>query len=182
MDASEGRGTRLLGTLRSADGAGVVRIEERYDTDVEDLWAAITDPDRLSRWHGRVAGDLHRGGAFRLHVEAADIDVDGRVQECEPPHRLVVTTRETDESYGKGEGVPPFDETIEATLSPDGDGTILVIEVRGLPLDAIAAYGAGWQLHAEDLAAHLAGRQPGDVGSRWQQLVPAYRELAAAIT
>ena len=27
-----------------------------------------------------------------------------------------------------------------------------------MPLDKVAFYGAGWQLHAEDLAAYLAGR------------------------
>src|SRR5581483_7508203 len=54
-DASPG--ARMLGSLRSADGAGVVRIEERYDTDVDDLWSAITDPVRLARWHGPVEGD-----------------------------------------------------------------------------------------------------------------------------
>ncbi len=29
---------RILGSLRSADGAGVVRIEDRYDTTIDDLW------------------------------------------------------------------------------------------------------------------------------------------------
>ncbi|MGD0699136.1 MAG: hypothetical protein ABSA02_04545 [Trebonia sp.] len=41
---------------------------------------------------------------------------------CEPPRRLVVTTRETAESYRKGQGAEPFDELAEATLTADGDG------------------------------------------------------------
>ena len=53
--------TRVVGSLRSADGAGFVRIEDRYDTDIEDLWDAITDPARLARWHGQVEGDLRPG-------------------------------------------------------------------------------------------------------------------------
>ncbi len=56
---------RILGSLRSADGAGVVRMEDRYETGIEDLWAAITDPERVARWHGRVEGDLRLGGEFR---------------------------------------------------------------------------------------------------------------------
>ena len=47
---------RILGSLRSADGRGVVRIEERYDTDIDDLWGAITDPSRLARWCGEIDG------------------------------------------------------------------------------------------------------------------------------
>jgi uncharacterized protein YndB with AHSA1/START domain len=59
---------RILGTLRSADGKGVVRIEDRYDTDIDDLWSAITDPARLARWHGQVEGDLRPGGEFRIRA------------------------------------------------------------------------------------------------------------------
>lgn len=172
---------RILGDLRSADGAGVVRIEDRYDTTIDDLWDALTDPARLARWYGQVEGDLRPGGEFRTFIAAADIEGTGRVEACEPPRRLLVRTRETEESYRRGQGVPPFDEDIEATLTADGDQTILAIEVRGMPLDKIASYGAGWQIHSENLAAHLAGRAPGDDEARWVELVPAYQDLAASL-
>ena len=174
--------TRILGSLRSADGKGAVRIEDRYDTDIDDLWSALTDPVRLARWHGQVEGDLRPGGEFRLTLESEGWEGTGRVEACEPPRRLLVTTRETDESWQKGQGVPPFDETLEATLTSDGDQTILVLEVQGMPLDEIAFYGAGWQIHAENLAAYLAGREPDDVEARWQALVPPYQNLAANIS
>jgi uncharacterized protein YndB with AHSA1/START domain len=179
---------RVLGSLRSAGGKGVVRIEDRYDAGIDDLWSALTDPGRLASWYGQVEGDLRPGGQFRLHVVDADADATGRVEACEPPRRLQVTTRETEESYRRGKGVPPYDETLDATLTADGDGdgdgdqTILVIEVRGMPLDAIAFYGVGWQIHAENLAAYLAGRTRGDTKARWDDLVPAYQELAASIS
>jgi uncharacterized protein YndB with AHSA1/START domain len=173
--------TRMLGSLRSADGKGVVRIQDRYDTGIEDLWSAITDPGRIVRWYGRVEGDLRPGGQFRLYVDDADSDYTGRVEECEPPRRLRVTTRETDESHQRGQGVPPYDSVLEATLTADGDETILVIEVRGMPLEAVAYYGAGWQIHAENLAAYLSGRQSGDTEARWGELVPPYQDLAASI-
>jgi len=173
---------RILGSLRSADGKGVVRIEDRYDTDIDDLWAAITDPARLARWHGQVEGDLRPGGAFRVYLAADDIESTGRVEACEPPRRLLVTTRETDESYRKGQGVPPFDESIEVTLTADRDQTILVIELQGMPLDKIAFYGAGWQIHAESLAAHITGRERGDSEARWNELVPSYQALAAEVS
>src|SRR5579859_1982189 len=146
MTAKARPGTRIVGTLRSADGKGVVRIEDRYDTDIDDLWSALTDPDGLARWFGRVDGDLRPGGQFRLCIETSGWDGTGRVEACEPPRRLLVTTKEASE---------PYDKFVEATLTPDGDGTVLAIEVRGLPLDKVAFYGAGWQIHAENLAAHL---------------------------
>jgi uncharacterized protein YndB with AHSA1/START domain len=136
---------------------------------------------RLARWYSKVEGDLRAGGEFRLHVESADIDATGRVEACEPPRRLLVTTRETEESYLRGQGVPPHDETIEATLTADGDQTILVIEVTGMPLDKVAFYGAGWQIHAENLAAYLAGRDLADVEARFGDLVSPYQALAASL-
>jgi uncharacterized protein YndB with AHSA1/START domain len=181
MTSNAHPGTRILGSLRSADGKGIVRVEDRYDTDVDDLWSALTDSRRLARWYGEVEGDLRLGGEFRARVSASGWEGTGRVEACEPPRRLLVTTRETDESWRKGNGVPPFDNAIEATLTADGDQTILVIEVQGMPLDKVAFYGAGWQIHAENLAAHLAGRDRGDTETRWDELVPPYQDLAANI-
>ena len=48
MTSNARAGNRILGTLRSADGQGVVRVQDRFDTDIDDLWSAITDP-RASR-------------------------------------------------------------------------------------------------------------------------------------
>lgn len=172
---------RILGSLRAAGGRGIVRIEDRYDTDVGNLWSALTDPGRLASWYGQVEGDLRLGGEFRLHIESDGWDGTGRVNECEPGHRLLVTVRESDESWRSGSGPAPFDEAIEATVTADGAHAHLVLEIQGMPLDVIAFYGAGWQIHAECLGDHLAGRDSGDTESRWGQLVPPYQELAAGI-
>ena len=158
---------RTLGTLRAADGKGIVRLEDRFDTDVDDLWSALTDPRRLARWLGEVDGDLHQGGEFRARFFASGWEGTCRVEVCEPPRRLLLLT--------KSEGEP--DGVFEATLTADGDHTILVIEDRGVPLDQIAAYGAGDQIHVEDLAAYLAGRERCDARTRWQELHPSYQQL-----
>lgn len=175
--------TTILGSLRSADGFGVVRVEDRYDTDIDDLWSAVTEPERLVRWWGRVEGDLRPGGEIRLFVESAGLDSTGRVEACEPPRRFRVTSRETDQSWAGSppDAPPPFDSVTEVTLTPDGDRTILVIEISGLPLEKIAYYGAGWQMHAENLAAYVAGRKCGDEEARWKELVPPYQDLAVRI-
>ncbi|MGC9961599.1 MAG: SRPBCC domain-containing protein [Acidimicrobiales bacterium] len=181
MTSESPSSTRIRGSLRSEAGIGVVRIENRYDTDIDHLWSAITDPAHLARWYAKVEGDLRPGGKFRIFVESDDWGGTGRVEACEAPRRLVVTTRESDESWRKGQGVAPYDETLEAALAADGEGAVLVIEVKGMPLRAVAFYGAGWQIHAEKLAAYLTGREPGDSQPRWEELVPVYQALAAEI-
>lgn len=98
MTSNASPGSRVLGRLGVADGTGVVRVEDRYDTDIDDLWSSITDPERLARWYGKVEGDLRPGGAFTVYLESADLEGIGRVDTCEPPRRLQITTRESDES------------------------------------------------------------------------------------
>jgi uncharacterized protein YndB with AHSA1/START domain len=179
MTGNTDPGPRVAGSLHSANGQGVIRIEGRYDTGIEDVWSALTDPRRLAAWHSQVEGDLRPGGEFRQYVSSDDVESTGRVEACEPPRRLLVTTRETDESWRRGQGAPPFDMTIEATLTADGGQTVLIIETSGMPRDVIAYFGAGWQIHAENLAAYLAGRERGATEARWDELVPGYQDLAA---
>jgi uncharacterized protein YndB with AHSA1/START domain len=170
MTSDDPAGGRLLGNLRSAEGKGVVRIEASFDTDLDDVWSALTDPSRLSNWIGEVEGDLRLGGEFRFGFSATGSEGTGRVEACEPPRRLLVTM-----ALGQ-----PDEDVIDATLTTENDQTILVWDERGMPLDQVAAYGAGVQIHVEDLAAYLAGRERReDVKARWDQLQPAYRGLAA---
>ena len=60
---SNTRPDRVLGTLRSQDGRGIARMEDRFDTDIDDLWSALTDPDRLTRWYGQVEDALLASGS-----------------------------------------------------------------------------------------------------------------------
>jgi uncharacterized protein YndB with AHSA1/START domain len=172
MTSSAGGGRRILGSLRSADGKGIVRMDDRLDTDIDDAWSAFTDPGRLARWLGEVEGDLRLGGEFRAHFFSSGWEGTGRVEECEPPRRLRVTTWAVDQ---------PDEHVIEVTLAGEGDQTILVLEERGMPLDHLAGYGSGIQVHVEDLAAHLAGRDRCDAAARWAELIPAYEALAAQV-
>ena len=172
MTSNPGGSGRILGSLRSAGGKGIVRMEDRFETDIDDLWAALTDPSRLARWYGEVEGDLRLGGEFRVRVFASGWDGTGRVEVCEPPRRLVVATKEPEQ---------PEEDVQEVTLTADGDQTVLILEHRGLPLEYLAGYGAGTQVHVEDLAAHIAGRDRADAKPRWDLLMPAYQDLAAKI-
>ena len=158
----------MLGTFRALDDrVGAVRVEDVYATDPHDLWSALTDPERLGRWLGEVSGDLTLGGQFRARFTSSWTG-PGRVEVCEPPHRLLV--RLDPDSAEETE--------VEATLTPSGDHTHLVIEERGLPIGVLPGHAAGWQTHVEDLAAHLAGRRPSDWRTRWQELMPLYGDAS----
>ena len=170
MTGSGRADTRLLGTLRSADGKGIVRVEDRYDSEIDAVWAAITDPSRLASWWGEVAGDLRLGGEYHARVFASGWEGTGRVEACEAPHRLLLLSKEPDQ---------PDEQSTEVTLTADGSQTVVAWEERGMPEAYLAGYGAGIQVHVEDLRAYLAGQDRCDAGARMAQLFPAYQELAA---
>ena len=171
MTGTEHAGTRILGSLRSTDGKGAVRMEDRFDTDIDDVWSALTDPARLDGWLGKVEGVLRTGGEYHYHFYASGSEGTGRVEVCEPSRLLRL-------AHGLGQ---PDEQVIEVTLTADGDQTVLVVEERGMPLELLAAYGAGIQVHIEDLGAHLAGRGRCEPDARWDELEPFYEELAVDV-
>ena len=173
MTGNEAAGNRIVGTLRTGDDKGVVRMEDRFDTGIDDLWSAFTDPGRLARWLGEFEGDLRLGGEFRARFFASGWEGTGRVEVCEPPRHLLVMTKDD----GQAE-----EHAVEATLTADGDHTILILEERGMPVNLLAAYGAGIQVHIEDLAAHIAGRERCDADARWEELHPSYEALASKLS
>jgi hypothetical protein len=171
MTSDERVGPRILGTLRSADGKGVVRMQDRYDTDIDDLWSALTDPRRLARWLGEVEGDARLGGEFRFHFLPADRKAPGASKRASPrdcccsPWPWASRTRMSSRSRW-----PPT-ATRPAWFGKNG----------ACPWTCSPPSGWGCRIHVEDLAAHVAGREPCDAGARWDELQPAYEALAAKV-
>src|SRR5215472_6734214 len=112
----------VLGSLHSVDGEGLVRMEDRLDTGIDDLWGAITDPDRLVHWYGEVEGDLAQGGEFRLRITLSG-ERTGQVEKCEAPQHLRLKMRDPDRRPGQ-----PEQTVIELRLIAEGEGTRLIWE------------------------------------------------------
>ena len=51
--------------------ARVVVAARTYDTDIDDLWDALTNAERIPRWFLPVSGDLHLGAAISLRATPA---------------------------------------------------------------------------------------------------------------
>lgn len=169
MTGNEEGKPRITGSVRSVGGVGIVRVEERVRASVAEVWSALTDPRRLGQWLGEVEGELRPGGEFRARFHASGWEGTGRVDVCEPPDRLRVVTKDPDE---------PDEGSIEVVLIPAGEETIVTWEEEGIPPELLAGYGAGIQIHVEDLADHLAGRGRREAKERFAELLPAYTALA----
>jgi uncharacterized protein YndB with AHSA1/START domain len=75
-------GTRVL----EAGEARTVTVSRTYDAPVDDVWDAITDPERLPRWFLPVSGELRVGGRYELKGNAS-----GTIESCDPPQSLTAT-------------------------------------------------------------------------------------------
>jgi uncharacterized protein YndB with AHSA1/START domain len=137
----------------AADGDGErvsVLLRRSYDTTVQDVWDAVTDPDRMKRWFLPVSGDLQVGGSFQLEGNAG-----GEILTCEPPRLLRVT-------FGDPNSI------VELRLTAQGDGaTVLELE-HTVPIE-IAQSGAGamwvgpgWDGALLGLGLFLRGEAAGD--------------------
>lgn len=162
----------LLGSLHSYADEGVVRMENRFNTGVDDLWGALTDPDRLAHWFGEVEGEPSQGSEFRVRIALAG-ERTGQVEACEPPRRLLVTMRDPDPQPGQ-----PEQTEIEAQLIAEGAQTRLVWEERGMPVHLLPAYGAGIQIHVEHLADYISDRELRDVRGPLERALTSLRSAA----
>jgi uncharacterized protein YndB with AHSA1/START domain len=167
MTSNEQADPRILGSLKSVEGRGVVVMEDRFAADVDTVWKAFTDKGELAKWLGDFRGDLMTGSTYHSRFHASGAEGDKRIEACEAPTHFRVTG--VDES---GKDAP----VIDATLKADGDGTVVTLTQTGLPLEWIAAFGAGMQVHFEDLALHLAGKERSNSAARMEELMPVYEK------
>ena len=120
-----------------------------YDTTVDDLWEAITTPERLARWFLPVEGDLKLGGRYQLKGNAG-----GTITRCDPPEALDLTWE-----FGGGTS------WVNLRLAPDGQKARLTLEhiahKDGIGEEHLKQYGpgatgVGWDLGLHGLKRHLA--------------------------
>lgn len=146
----------LMGSVARPDGQSATTLERVIRTTCEELWGALTNPERAARWLGSLSGDLVEGGHYELVFDTSD--PDGRVARvvlsCTPPHELVVTWSAPGESTSR----------VSVTLSTYSDGTLLDLVHAGLrPPVSDTGHAAGWHIHLDQLTA-------GVERNRWQDL------------
>lgn len=136
------------------DGPEVVavRVRRSYPAQIEDVWDAITDPDRLKRWFYPISGELEVGGSFQLEGNAG-----GDILRCEPPRRLKVTfggeaslveVRLSGGADADAETVLELEHTVPVAMAGSGAGALFV--------------GPGWDGALMGLAIFLRGEAVGD--------------------
>jgi uncharacterized protein YndB with AHSA1/START domain len=159
------------GVLRADGDRAAVRFERRYAGDPDQIWAALTEPDRLRRWLAEIVdGRLAAGAEFTFRWDGDDNQTARcRVRVFEPGRVLELDWGFTGEP----------DSLLRIELSPaDAGGTLLVLDHRLLPANQAAGYGAGWH-------AHLAALADFDLAAwdaRFAEFLPFYRNQYATLS
>jgi uncharacterized protein YndB with AHSA1/START domain len=138
------------GVVRDGTGDTVsVALTRTYDADADDVWDALTNPERLPRWFYPVTGELKVGGDFQFQGNAG-----GEILRCDRPSWLQV-------SFGGPDSI------VDVRLVAIDDRTTVEL-VHTVPL-AMAGSGAGalfvgpgWDGALLGLGIHLRGETVGN--------------------
>ena len=83
---------QIDGVLDEIDGVPVIRFVRHYDHPVDDVWAAITQPDQLAQWFlpfdADIVVELAPGGRIEMRARGEDVVLDLRVVRVDPPRLL----------------------------------------------------------------------------------------------
>ena len=151
---------RVMGKGSVAAGeAYTVELRRRYDAESEDVWDAITSPERLRRWLQPVTGDLRLGGTYQFEVGE-----HGEILRCEPPRLLKVSWL-----YGPDADAWAGTSEVEVRLAPHPTGDTefelihaAVVDPHHFPTYGPGAGGVGWDLALLALARLLVGGEIAD--------------------
>lgn len=159
----------MEGTYETVDGSPAVRFDRRLDHPVDDVWQAITDPERLSHWFPTtVKVDLRPGGEMSFSFPDAGMPaMTGEVTELDPPRLF---------AFRWGE------ELLRFELEPEDGGSACRLRLSHLMTneDEAARNAAGWQVCLGSLDRLLStgsAQAPGTQATEeWRELYDGYVE------
>ena len=141
---------REVGAGKVPAGEGrTVLLRRTYLAEVDDVWDALTNPERIPRWFLPISGDLALGGRYQLEGNAG-----GEILRCDAPHLIKVTW-----VFGDG---PADASEVEVRLAPGEAGqTVLELEHTAVVDPGMwdqfgpGAVGVGWDLTVLGLSLYL---------------------------
>jgi uncharacterized protein YndB with AHSA1/START domain len=154
-----------LGTIDRRGDSVDLRYERRYPRPIATVWAALTEPARLADWLGQALVEPHVGGRYELFIDRKR-PMTGRILTWQPPTLLEFT-------WDTGDAPA---SVVRCELAPDGDGTRLVFQHKGIGFAWIGLVLPGWHVHLERMDGLLAGIVQPMSMPRWRELQAVYLE------
>ena len=156
---------RETGDGSIAAGPGrFVRLERDYAAPIDDVWDALTDPQRIGRWFLPISGDYRVGGRYQLEGNAG-----GQILECDRPNQFKVTW-----VYGPVNSDADITEVLVRLSAVDANRTRLLLQHTAVvPEDRWDEYGpgavgVGWDGAMLGLTLHLRTGTTVEDPEAWQ--------------
>ncbi|MEX5637249.1 SRPBCC family protein [Parafrankia sp. FMc2] len=141
------------GRLEQRGEGHVLLLTRTFRAPVEDVWAAVTEPDRLARWIGTFTGDPAAGRVmFQMTAEEGAAPEEMEIRECTPPHALKVTAHVGDDHW-----------LLDIELTENDGITTLTFSQPGIDPAAAENVGPGWEYYLDRLVAAESGGDPSTI-------------------
>lgn len=139
-------------------------LTRQFHAPLAEVWAAITEPERLAPWIGTWSGDPATGTVdFLMTAEGATEPSAMEVLRCHAPTGLTVRQDLNGDAW-----------TLYLDLEEEDGVTTLTFEQRDLTAEAASDVGPGWEYYLDRLVASETG---GDVAAvAWDDYYPALKE------
>jgi uncharacterized protein YndB with AHSA1/START domain len=157
-------------TFERQDGRVRARFGLTLENHLDEVWAALTVPDRIVDWLAPGEIDPRPGGAVKLNFVDSGIVIDSIISDFDPWRVL--------EFSWSGPGEP--ERPIRFELEPVGAAVGLVLTLSVPSEEDAGRAAAGWAAHLEMLAAALAGAPIKFPFEIFKAARDAYRERLAA--
>jgi uncharacterized protein YndB with AHSA1/START domain len=148
------------GSVRKVADGYELRFERVFRAPIKDVWALLTEPERLEEWLGVAYVELRPGGRFQL-LEVGGQGIAGVILVLEPPHVLEHTWNSAEWAGG----------TVRYELSEVEGGTRLVfMHIHPFKSWDVFRYKslAGWHTLLDLLELAVEGRPESWHMERWQ--------------
>lgn len=130
-----------------------LHLDRTFRAPIQDVWAAITEPERLARWLGTWRGDPTEGHVlWRMGFEEGADEHRLDIRECRPPDRLAVTTYVGEQPW-----------YLDVDLSEHDGVTTLSFSQPDADHDDLPSVGPGWEYYLDRLVAAETGVDPAEV-------------------
>ena len=154
----------MLGRLTEAGDRWQLEFTRRLPHPPEKVWRALTEAEHLRAWFPHEIHGERAAGAPLRFVFPGDQDdgFDGEMVTYDPPTLLEMR-------WGA--------DHLRFELTPDGDGTVLVLRDTFDDKGKAARDAAGWHECLDLLELDLGGNEPAwELGTVWKKVHPEYVE------
>ena len=144
-------------------------LTRTYRAPAVDVWASVTEPERTARWFGPWRGEAAPGRTIevRMTFEESTPWYPMRIEACEPPRRLAVSTEDEAGSW-----------SMELLLTETYGTTELRLVHHLTSTEHLGATGPGWEYYLDLLTATHTGEPQPDFADYYPAQQAYFESLA----